>query len=135
MKLIDYICGHIIYYIYYSRFKNIIPKFILEQYDFRIAYMNRICYYKGSCKSCGCKTTALQMIYRSCKSHCYPNLQSPKEWRRFKSYNSYLFYTVDEFTYYSYELKREGSSNVLYIIRYYKLNPVDTTKVFEEQRV
>jgi hypothetical protein len=30
------------------------------------------CYLDGSCKKCGCETTALQMANKACAGNCYP---------------------------------------------------------------
>lgn len=46
--------------------------------------MDKSCYLTGSCKICGCKTTALQMANKSCDAPCYPVLMGRKRWRDFK---------------------------------------------------
>lgn len=83
-NIIDYIIGNTRYHIFYSRFNWIIRKFIREQIDYRISVMNRECYYRGSCKECGCKTTALQMVSKPCKGNCYLKLMNKKQWENFK---------------------------------------------------
>ena len=42
------------------------------------------CYNNGSCKMCGCKTTALQMANKACDKPCYPTMLSRKDWNRAK---------------------------------------------------
>ena len=41
--------------------KYLIPIYVGEQFNIRVNSMDQECYFSGSCKECGCKTTALQM--------------------------------------------------------------------------
>lgn len=81
-----YILGHLRYSAYYSRrFKWLIRRHISRQITYRIVWMDRECYENGSCKLCGCETTALQMADKSCKKPCYPEILSKKRWTWFKN--------------------------------------------------
>jgi hypothetical protein len=82
-NVIAYIQGYIRYHLYYSKFKFLIRKHILEQIDFRIKYMDKECYENGSCKLCGCATTALQMANKSCDKPCYPKMMNKILWEGF----------------------------------------------------
>lgn len=82
-NIIAYLQGNIRYYLYYSRFKFLIRKHIREQIDFRIKYMDKECYENGSCKLCGCATTALQMANKSCDKPCYPPIVNKSDWESF----------------------------------------------------
>lgn len=77
-----FIVGNFRYYLYYSRFKNLIPRHIREQIECRINSMNKECYNSGSCVKCGCATTALQMCDKACEGHCYPIMLSKSYWNR-----------------------------------------------------
>lgn len=78
-----FITGHIRYKLYYSKYKKLIRPHILAQIDFRISVMDQVCYKTGSCKMCGCATTALQMASKSCDKPCYPPFMSSKKWAAF----------------------------------------------------
>ena len=75
-----YIQGNIRYELFYSKFKWLLPKHIEEQIIYRINSMDIDCYNEGSCKMCGCKTTALQMANKACDKPCYPFMLSKKSW-------------------------------------------------------
>ena len=75
-----YIQGNIRYELFYSKFKWLLPKHIEEQIMYRINSMDIDCYNEGSCKMCGCKTTALQMANKACDKPCYPFMLSKKSW-------------------------------------------------------
>lgn len=79
-----YIQGNLRYKLYYSRFKFLIPEYILEQIDCRIESMNRECLDRGSCVMCGCQTTHLQMANKACAGDCYPDMLIKKQWCYFK---------------------------------------------------
>jgi hypothetical protein len=80
-----FIQGKFRYKIYYSEFfKWLMRDFIREQIAWRISVMDRECYTKGSCKICGCDTTALQMADKPCPKPCYPEMMSKKAWERIK---------------------------------------------------
>lgn len=85
-----YIQGNIRYILYYSKFKFLIPKYIREQIDFRIRVMDKKCYNQGSCKMCGCKTTALQMSNKTCNKPCYPPMMNKKQWKQFFKENNHV---------------------------------------------
>lgn len=82
-NIIAYLQGNLRYFLYYSRFKFLIRKHIREQIDFRIKYMDKECYENGSCKMCGCVTTALQMADKQCDKPCYPKMMDKIIWERF----------------------------------------------------
>lgn len=80
-----WIHGNIRYWLYYhSWFRCLIPRHIMEQISFRISVMDKECYSGGSCKLCGCRTTALQMSNKSCDKPCYPSMMGYRDWERFK---------------------------------------------------
>ena len=90
----NYFIGMYRYKIYYTRFQNVlIRKHILEQIDFRIKYMDEQCLMEGSCKLCGCLTTALQMSNKACNKPCYPTMMNKVQWKKFfhkgKSFKDY----------------------------------------------
>ena len=79
-----YLVGNFRYAIYHSTyFKWLIRKHIKSQIEFRIKYMNPVCYNQGSCEICGCKTTALQMSDKACDNPCYPSMMLDREWWMF----------------------------------------------------
>ena len=85
-----YTQGNIRYKLYYSRFRFLIPKYIIEQIESRIDSMDNECYMKGFCKMCGCQTTHLQMCNKPCDKPCYPKMLSKIKWDRLKKgYISY----------------------------------------------
>lgn len=79
--MMAYIQGNVRYKLYYSKWQCLIRKHIKEQIDFRIKVMDRECYNNGSCKICGCETTALQMANKPCDKPCYPRMYSKKVWK------------------------------------------------------
>lgn len=80
-----YFQGNFRYKLYYSdNWGFIMKEHIRDQIDFRIKYMDKDCYNEGSCKLCGCETTALQMANKSCDKPCYPPLMKLKDWSLFK---------------------------------------------------
>lgn len=85
-----YIQGNIRYILYYSKFKFLISKHIREQIDFRIKVMDKQCYKQGSCKMCGCSTTALQMSNKICNKPCYPPMMDKKQWKWFFKENNFI---------------------------------------------
>lgn len=102
-----YIIGNFRYNLYYSegcwkkeilssgRIVNIqvknpfMRKHIYEQINYRIKWMDKECYDNGSCKICGCETTALQMCNKSCEKPCYPSMMNKKQWEVFKKGSTY----------------------------------------------
>lgn len=84
-NIIAYLQGNLRYKLYYSEdFKFLIRDHIQEQIDFRIKIMETLCYDQGSCKKCGCTTTALQMANKECLKPCYPPMFSEEKWEYFK---------------------------------------------------
>ena len=83
-NIIAYVQGKLRYKLYYSKYKWLIRKHIREQIDFRIKYMNKVCFLSGSCEICGCETTALQMADKACDNPCYPKIMSKYYWKIFK---------------------------------------------------
>lgn len=87
-----YIQGWSRYYLYYSKalygidLSWLIRRHIHQQIDIRINSMDRKCYIEGSCKECGCATTALQMTNKSCKGNCYPKMMNKKDWKKFSTH-------------------------------------------------
>lgn len=75
-----YIQGNIRYELFYSKWSWLLPEHIKEQIIYRINSMDIDCYNNGSCKMCGCKTTALQMANKACDKPCYPFMLSKKYW-------------------------------------------------------
>lgn len=68
------------YWVYYKGPEWLLRKHIREQIDVRIASMDRECYNSGSCKICGCATTALQMSDKACEKPCYPAMLNKYLW-------------------------------------------------------
>ena len=82
----SYIVGNYRYKLYYSSyFYILIKKYIREQIEMRIECMDEECFLNGSCKLCGCETTALQMANKACDKPCYPAMMDKKSWERFKT--------------------------------------------------
>ncbi len=75
-----YIQGNIRYELFYSKWSWLLPEHIKEQIIYRINSMDIDCYNNGSCKMCGCKTTALQMANKACDKPCYPVMLNKHEW-------------------------------------------------------
>lgn len=80
-----FIQGHVVYYLYHSMFNFLLPKHIKEQIKARISSMKIECYLNGSCISCGCKTTHLQMSSKTCGAICYPKMLRKSNWEWLKS--------------------------------------------------
>lgn len=86
-----YIIGHYRYFIYYSqRFRWLMRTHITEQITWRINVMDEECFLTGSCKKCGCDTTALQMANKACDKPCYPKMMNKKAWKEFKKTDEFL---------------------------------------------
>lgn len=77
--------GNLRYKLYYSPFRELIPKHILEQIEVRFTSMRSSCLFEGACTECGCKTTELQMANKSCDGLCYPKIVNKKVWEKFKT--------------------------------------------------
>ena len=80
-NIVAYLQGNIRYKIYYSRWKFLIPYYIMDQIVHRIMSMKIECYNNGSCTECGCRTTQLQMCNKACEGKCYPKMLSRKRWK------------------------------------------------------
>lgn len=100
-NIFAYIQGNIRYMLFYSRFKFLIRRHIREQIDARIYSMDSVCYNQGSCKLCGCSTTALQMANKACDKPCYPKMLSRKKWKHFKKHHLYTEETKNEILYWN----------------------------------
>lgn len=107
-----YILGNYRYYFYYggklsekygwvaSLRKRVVRKHIKEQIAWRIEWMDEKCYEDGSCKICGCATTALQMADKPCDKPCYPPMMNREKWKRFKNGHPIGFLTGKRLTHY-----------------------------------
>jgi hypothetical protein len=93
-NILYYIQGHVRYSTYYSPFYWLIPIHIREQILYRINSMNPICYERGSCIACGCKTTHLQMCDKPCNNNCYPKMLNKTLWHLFKGANMFVIDTA-----------------------------------------
>ena len=82
-NVLSFIIGHIRYKLFYSKYKFLLRKHIRQQIEFRIKYMDQECYQNGSCKFCGCTTTALQMANKACDKPCYPEMMDKTNWKAF----------------------------------------------------
>jgi len=86
-KLIDvwhYFLGNYRYFFYYRpKLSWLIRVHIREQISYRITWMDSECYSNGSCKICGCETTALQMCNKQCDKPCYPPMMDKDQWHRY----------------------------------------------------
>jgi hypothetical protein len=79
-----YFLGYYRYWIFYNnKLRWMMRNHIHEQIQYRIRWMDVDCYSEGSCKLCGCATTALQMANKSCDKPCYPPMMNADQWRRF----------------------------------------------------
>ena len=86
-KALAYIQGKIRYFLFYHKYLNkLIPLHIREQIKWRIDIMDPQCLAQGSCKMCGCDTTALQMADKQCDKPCYPPMYDKKTWKTSKTY-------------------------------------------------
>lgn len=90
-----YIQGNFRYRLYYSKYKYLISKHILEQIECRINSMNIECFNNGSCIMCGCKTTHLQMANKTCESLCYPDMLSVSKWKFLKKTGTIFVKGID----------------------------------------
>ena len=79
----SYIQGWTRYRIYYWK-PHLLRKHIRDQIDYRIRVMDKECYNNGSCKICGCQTTAMQMADKTCGKPCYPEMMNKKDWEKYK---------------------------------------------------
>ena len=97
-NIFAYLLGNYRYYFYYGGWwsqkfalvawlrKGVLRKHIKEQIAWRIEVMDRDCYDRGSCKLCGCETTALQMANKACDKPCYPIMMNKEQWEHHKKY-------------------------------------------------
>ena len=80
-----FIQGYTRYRFYYnSKLRWLLPTYIYEQIMWRIGIMDIKCFEQGSCKICGCDTTALQMANKACPKPCYPKMMDKKVWNLYK---------------------------------------------------
>jgi hypothetical protein len=83
-NIIAYIIGNLRYKLYYSKYFNwLMRTHIHEQIHYRIKFMEQECFDNGSCKICGCETTALQMANKACDKPCYPPMMGERKWIKF----------------------------------------------------
>lgn len=123
-KIKAYIQGWYRYHLYYSKhwlkidLSCLIRKHIREQIVVRINSMNKKCYNDGSCKECGCSTTALQMANKACDGDCYPKMLSLFGWSEIKrmSVHKGYYILIDKFSwrlendkFVSYELENKSN--------------------------
>lgn len=92
INIYHFTVGTIRYKLYYSKYSWLIRKHIAEQIEYRISVMDEECYKNGSCKICGCKTTALQMASKQCPKPCYPPMMNKKDWKDFCKIRKSRFY-------------------------------------------
>ena len=83
-NVVSYIVGSLRYKLYYSKHYKLIRSHIREQINIRMQVMDEQCRRQGSCKICGCKTTALQMANKTCPKPCYPKMMTKREWKVFE---------------------------------------------------
>lgn len=83
-NIFAYIQGYSRYHLFYSKYSWLLPTYIYEQILWRISTMDSECFSKGSCKICGCDTTALQMANKACPKPCYPKMMNRRVWKMFK---------------------------------------------------
>ena len=83
-----YMQGYYRYNLYYSKLSFLIRMHILEQIRWRITVMDIDCFEAGSCKVCGCDTTALQMANKACGKPCYPKMMNKNVWNKYKLDNN-----------------------------------------------
>jgi hypothetical protein len=87
-NIYHYIIGKLRYKLYYlhnNRYRKFIRLHIREQIAYRIQWMDKNCYFDGTCNICGCETTALQMCNKPCDKPCYPRMMNKYQWRLYKS--------------------------------------------------
>lgn len=62
----------------------LLPKHIVEQYNWRLRQAKSICLDNGKCIACGCKMPAVLLADKGCKRNCYLTMMNKKDWKRFK---------------------------------------------------
>ena len=92
----DYLQGTILQWLY-DNHRKYIPKYIVEQYHYRLNIMNRSCLMNGQCIKCGCSTPALQFAFISCEGNCYPKLMNPYKWYKFKKEHPFVLRLLNNF--------------------------------------
>lgn len=87
-----YITGHYRYKLYHTpHLRGLMRTHIKEQIATRIRSMDKLCFDRGSCKLCGCRTTHLQMANKACDKPCYPKLVDSYQWLTMKRGFSFKF--------------------------------------------
>ena len=131
-NVIAYIVGNLRHKLYYSRLKFLIRPLILEQFEWRIKAMNKVCYNQGSCVKCGCTTTALQMASKACAGDCYPPFLDSTEWSHFKA----GFTAVDENndSWFMRRTQVPGNARVMYEVTVYK-NDKKVSRYYETKSI
>lgn len=82
-NILHFLVGTLRYKLFYSKFDFLLGRTLKNQIQFRIDVMDDQCYKEGSCKICGCTTTALQMADKQCPKPCYPPFFDKKTWWMF----------------------------------------------------
>ena len=82
-----YLLGNWRYWLWYTKYGKIfIRPHIREQIELRTTkWMDKDCFNNGTCKMCGCVTTALQMANKACDKPCYPTIMNKQDWKDFKA--------------------------------------------------
>jgi len=96
MQIRDYIQGMTLQW-WYDNHRSFIPKYIVQQYHYRLNIMDRQCLMQGQCKACGCQTPALQFAFKACELNCYPKLMNPYRWYKFKKNNPSILRLLNGF--------------------------------------
>lgn len=81
-----YFQGNTLYWLY-VKCNWLLPKYIKEQYHYRLNIMNSKCLLSGQCVICTCNTPMLQLAFKSCDGNCYPRIMNPYKWYRYKQAN------------------------------------------------
>ena len=127
-----YIMGNLRHKLYYSKLRFLLRPLVLEQFEWRVKAMNKVCYNQGSCVKCGCVTTALQMAKKACAGDCYPPFLKAAEWAQFNS----GFTAIDENndTWFTRSTQVPGNARVMYEVNVYK-NDEKVSKYYETKSI
>lgn len=65
------------------------PRYIVEQYHYRLEVCKDDCLVEGRCKVCGCPPTGRSWASSSCnKGERFPDFMDSKSWEEFKKENN-----------------------------------------------
>lgn len=82
-----YLQGNIRYFLF--RFaRKLLPKYIQEQFHYRMNSIKKECFFSGSCRNCGCSIPQLQMADKKCSVGCYPEMKTQSDWEEYKLKNN-----------------------------------------------